>query len=205
MYPLFFWVRPDGSTVKQHVRALIISLLARKIVSKLPKMSNYFFRIWQEEEFGRKCVNWRGRRKWVVEGVCLNKVTLAPCLMCRRLSERNITLLSPPRVYFSMLPHWATPTCTPTHMDPQPARTNTGIKRRTVWKRGKTHLINLPGTFHSTAVCFTSKFTFPWRWKWLIPKRPLENAKCSTSPSSNNLHSDLFSELFHAHCVDLVS
>lgn len=52
------------------------------------------------------------------------------------------------------------PTRTPTHIEPQPAQTNRGIKRRIVWKRGETHLINLSGTFHSTAVCFYQRVYF---------------------------------------------
>lgn len=65
---------------------------------------------------------WTGKaigRKRAEEGVCPNKVTLAPRLMCMKPSERNITLLSPLLVYFSMLPHRATP-----HGPPHTARTD---------------------------------------------------------------------------------
>lgn len=130
--------------------------------------------------------DWHGYWGKMSLGVCPNKVTISPCLICIKPSERNITLLSPPLVYFSMLPHHATP-YGPPHTSTQSL--HSGIKRRIVWKRGKTHLINLPGTLHSTAVSFTSKFTFTWRWKWLIPKPPPQNAKCSASTTTHNLHS----------------
>lgn len=130
--------------------------------------------------------DWHGYWGKMSLGICLNKVTIAPSLICIKLSERNIILLSPPLVYFSMLPHHATPHGPP---DTCTQSLHSGIKRRIVWKRGKTHLINLPGTFHSTAVSFTSKFTFTWRWKWLIPKPSPQNAKCSASTTTNNLHS----------------
>lgn len=151
--------------------------------------------IWPENKFSckknKQCVHvwvcdWHDYWRKMSLGVCLNKLTLAPFLICIKPSERNIILLSPPLVYFSMLPLYATPRGPP-HISTQSL--HSGIKRRIVWKRGKTHLINLPGTFHSTAVSFTGKFTFTWRWKWLISKPPPQNAKCSASPTTHNLHS----------------
>lgn len=115
-----------------------------------------------------------------------------------------------PAVSSACLPRHVTPsghpTRTPTHMHPQPAQTSRGIKRGIAWKRGTTHLINLPGTFHSTAVGFTGKFTFTRRWKWLIPK--MQSAQRQPQViiyKVCSMHAILFSELFHALCIAHVS
>lgn len=135
-------------------------------------------------QFKIECrLKWLAGERQAEQSVCLNKAALVPCLMCIKPSERNITLLSP-LVYFGVLPHQATP-----HIETQSAETNRRIKRRIVWKRGKTHLINLAGTFHSMAVCFTSEFTFTWRWKWQTLKWPASNTKCLTSSTTDLLHS----------------
>lgn len=130
---------------------------------------------WQDNMFswGKKkndaCVDWEGYWDKMSWRGCLSKQGNTRSLFDVYEAEWEE---HHPAVSSTCLLQHVTPSGQP-HMDPhtQPAQTNRGIKRRMVWKRGKTHLINLPGTFHSTAVCFTSKFTFTWRWKWLIPKR----------------------------------
>ena len=145
-------------------------------------------------------------RKWAGER-CLSKQGNTSSLSNVYKAEREE---HHPSVSSGCAPRHVTPSGhpmrTPTHMRPQPAQTNRGIKRGIAWKRGTTHLINLPGTFHSTAVGFTGKFTFTRRWKWLIPKmQSVQRQPQVIIYTVCSMHAILFSELYHALCIAHVS
>lgn len=80
--------------------------------------------------------------------VCRSTATKAPCLMSVMPSERSISSVSPLLVYFGVLPRRAT-LHGPPHTSTHSPCSQTEIKRGIVQRRGKSHLINLPGTFLS--------------------------------------------------------